>query len=307
MKPPQWVGIADERRKMTQSTAATTGTETMRGNNKNSSTSSTSTSTSSTSSNGDETVQGRSAMIPLPSYHISKTESEHQLCEDLAEAELRDLCMFYRVVNGIRERQQPARTRPTEKIRDTGENLGIRRSETGATTGTSTRFGREEQRHEPLHFQRRLLFPRFVQNEPSMADDATMASTGTTGTARTNEVTNTTAQSGSTRRRTFLDFSSRDDDGIENADSRGEDRTSDSDSMELAMNTFNNEGDWSICGFSDSRLTIDVSQRSVHVAIVEAEDQRRTEHVRADYGNSGLSTREEDSEDDDDVPFRLDL
>jgi len=44
--------------------------------------------------------------IPLPSSHILRTQSELQLCEDMVEAEWRELRMFYRVVNGIRSRQQ---------------------------------------------------------------------------------------------------------------------------------------------------------------------------------------------------------
>lgn len=48
----------------------------------------------------------RSKTIPLPSSHIARTQSELQLSEDMAAAEWKDLCMFYRVVGGIREQQQ---------------------------------------------------------------------------------------------------------------------------------------------------------------------------------------------------------
>jgi len=44
--------------------------------------------------------------IPLPRSHIRKTQSELQLCEDMELAEYRELSMFYRVVNGIRQRQK---------------------------------------------------------------------------------------------------------------------------------------------------------------------------------------------------------
>lgn len=44
--------------------------------------------------------------IPLPAYHIRRTESEVQLHEDMAVAEYRDRCMFNRLVTGIRRRQQ---------------------------------------------------------------------------------------------------------------------------------------------------------------------------------------------------------
>ncbi|KAI2498946.1 hypothetical protein MHU86_15574 [Fragilaria crotonensis] len=47
----------------------------------------------------------RSQTIPMPSYHVPRTNSEVQLHEDTEAAEWRDLCMFYRIVNGIRDRQ----------------------------------------------------------------------------------------------------------------------------------------------------------------------------------------------------------
>jgi len=47
----------------------------------------------------------RSQTIPMPRTHVPRTNSEVQLREDTEAAEWRDLCMFYRVVNGIRERQ----------------------------------------------------------------------------------------------------------------------------------------------------------------------------------------------------------
>ncbi|KAG7363493.1 hypothetical protein IV203_026854 [Nitzschia inconspicua] len=51
------------------------------------------------------TINRRSESIPLPSSHVHRTHSEVQLCEDMETAERRDLNMFYRLVNGIRERQ----------------------------------------------------------------------------------------------------------------------------------------------------------------------------------------------------------
>ena len=48
---------------------------------------------------------GRSKNIPLPLSHKHRTESEMQLSEDMESAEQRDLNMFYRLVNGIRDRQ----------------------------------------------------------------------------------------------------------------------------------------------------------------------------------------------------------
>ena len=46
---------------------------------------------------------------PLPSSHISRTQSEKQLSKDIAAAEWHENCMFDRLVNGIREKQQARR------------------------------------------------------------------------------------------------------------------------------------------------------------------------------------------------------
>ena len=60
---------------------------------------------------GKGSVQGpvtipQTAGIPLPSYHIKRTESEVQLHEDMAMADYRDKCMFNRLVTGIYRQQQ---------------------------------------------------------------------------------------------------------------------------------------------------------------------------------------------------------
>ncbi len=47
----------------------------------------------------------RATSIPMPSYHIRRTDSEAQLFEDMAVAEYRDRCMFNRLITGIRQRQ----------------------------------------------------------------------------------------------------------------------------------------------------------------------------------------------------------
>ncbi|KAL3904712.1 MAG: hypothetical protein SGILL_009960 [Bacillariaceae sp.] len=57
------------------------------------------------SARSSATSSRRSQSIPLPSSHVQRTHSEVQLCEDMESAERRDLNMFYRLVNGIRERQ----------------------------------------------------------------------------------------------------------------------------------------------------------------------------------------------------------
>jgi hypothetical protein len=61
---------------------------------------------SSTPQKNERTSTSRhSQSIPLPRSHVHRTQSEVQLCEDMETAERRDLTMFYRLVNGIRERQ----------------------------------------------------------------------------------------------------------------------------------------------------------------------------------------------------------
>ena len=57
-----------------------------------------------------------SCPLPLPEYHITRTESEIQLCEDMAIAEMRDRLMFTRLVNGIRQRQTLQRERPLSRL-----------------------------------------------------------------------------------------------------------------------------------------------------------------------------------------------
>jgi hypothetical protein len=49
--------------------------------------------------------QQSSKTIPLPSSHVHRTQSELQLYEDMELAERKDMNMFYRLVNGIRDRQ----------------------------------------------------------------------------------------------------------------------------------------------------------------------------------------------------------
>lgn len=51
------------------------------------------------------TGTSRSSSIPLPSSHVTRTQSELQLTLDEQAAEQRDADMFSRLVNGIRERQ----------------------------------------------------------------------------------------------------------------------------------------------------------------------------------------------------------
>ena len=57
-------------------------------------------------------IQKHSRSIPLPDSHVTRTHSEEQLIRDIEVAEWQDLCMFYRVVKGIRERHNSHRGVP---------------------------------------------------------------------------------------------------------------------------------------------------------------------------------------------------
>eukprot|EP00529_Nitzschia_sp_RCC80_P031765 CAMPEP_0113494050 /NCGR_PEP_ID=MMETSP0014_2-20120614/28909_1 /TAXON_ID=2857 /ORGANISM="Nitzschia sp." /LENGTH=362 /DNA_ID=CAMNT_0000387935 /DNA_START=534 /DNA_END=1622 /DNA_ORIENTATION=+ /assembly_acc=CAM_ASM_000159 len=61
-----------------------------------------------------------SQSMPFPSSHVHRTASEVQLCEDEEMAERRDLTMFYRLVNGIRERQTNHHQNPDGSISSSG-------------------------------------------------------------------------------------------------------------------------------------------------------------------------------------------
>jgi hypothetical protein len=47
-----------------------------------------------------------SCPIPFPHYHIKRTESETQLCEQMAVAEMRDRVMFCRLAKGMKRQVQ---------------------------------------------------------------------------------------------------------------------------------------------------------------------------------------------------------
>ena len=55
--------------------------------------------------------------IPFPPTHISRTSSELQLVEDTQAAEWRDLCMFQRLVGGIRQREHAHRYLFDQQVR----------------------------------------------------------------------------------------------------------------------------------------------------------------------------------------------
>jgi hypothetical protein len=69
----------------------------------------------------------RSSSIPLPSTHVARTQSELQLHLDEEAAEQRDTNMFYRLVNGIRERQSSP-TQDIDAVSSEGSIAGIYRT-----------------------------------------------------------------------------------------------------------------------------------------------------------------------------------
>ena len=55
------------------------------------------------------TTRSSTKAISLPSSHASRTNSELKTCKDIAAAEWHENCMFDRLVNGMREKQQARR------------------------------------------------------------------------------------------------------------------------------------------------------------------------------------------------------
>ena len=93
--------------------------------------------------------------IPLPSTHISRTTSELQLQEDMAVAEWREVCMFRRLVDGMKERQ-----RAQEQIVTPGHDIHRKDSSRDSTS----------------HFSSTKGFPTTTNNEawesPKLADES---------------------------------------------------------------------------------------------------------------------------------------
>ena len=67
----------------------------------------------------------------MPSSHISRTQSELQLCKDIATAEYHDNMMFDRLVRGIKDKQARRLQRRNNKssYTDTSYNTSDRRIE----------------------------------------------------------------------------------------------------------------------------------------------------------------------------------
>lgn len=89
-------------------------------------------------------VGRKSQSIPLPASHVHRTQSELQLCEDMEAAERRDLNMFYRLVNGIRERQMKL-VREHEASEPTGAVVS------SSNSGMADQNGRYPHTHAALH------------------------------------------------------------------------------------------------------------------------------------------------------------
>jgi hypothetical protein len=90
------------------------------------------------------TATRKSQSIPLPASHLHRTQSELQLSEDMEAAERRDLNMFYRLVNGIRERQMKL-----VREHETAESIGADVS--SSISGIVDQHGRHPHPHAALH------------------------------------------------------------------------------------------------------------------------------------------------------------
>ena len=66
-----------------------------------------------TGETGATKSSGASTPIPLPSTHVRRTESEVRLSDDTAIAEQREVHMFYRLLHGIRRRQESGHGAPS--------------------------------------------------------------------------------------------------------------------------------------------------------------------------------------------------
>ena len=83
--------------------------------------------------------------IPLPCTHISRTTSELQLTEDMVLAEFREMCMYHRLVEGMKERQQALEQNMTSchdihrKDSSQGSNPHVRRLSSAKRFPTTTK------------------------------------------------------------------------------------------------------------------------------------------------------------------------
>lgn len=68
---------------------------------------------STTGETGATESSGASTPIPLPPTHVRRTESEVRLSDDQALAEEREIHMFYRLLHGIRRRQESGHGAPS--------------------------------------------------------------------------------------------------------------------------------------------------------------------------------------------------
>jgi hypothetical protein len=114
--------------------------------------------------------------IPMPDYHIKRTESELQLREDMAMAEYRDRCMFNRLVTGIQQRKQHYNSQQHQYYYGHGHGEGF--ADGTATTETATETGgrnmhtstRRSRTNARTSLPRSLLVPP-PQNLPKQDQD----------------------------------------------------------------------------------------------------------------------------------------
>ena len=79
-------------------------------------------------------VYSKSPAIPMPKSHIHRTESEINLSKNMELAEIRDECMFNRLVSGIKKQQtllynvEKHKSSPRDNTRDRRHNALFRSS-----------------------------------------------------------------------------------------------------------------------------------------------------------------------------------
>ena len=119
--------------------------------------------------------------IPLPSTHIFRTTSELQLQEDMVVAEYRELCMFHRLVEGMKERVQ-------EQIVTSGHDIHRKGSSRDSTS----------------HFSSTKGFPTTTNNEawesPKLADESSRSAFLVEALHRASEIADFPTEASTTRK-----------------------------------------------------------------------------------------------------------
>ena len=121
--------------------------------------------------------------IPLPCTHISRTTSELQLTEDMVLAEFREMCMYHRLVEGMKERQQALEQNMTSchdihrKDSSQGSNPHVRRLSSAKRFPTTTKNEEWESPEIVEESNRSAFLVDVLQRASEIADFPTEKST----------------------------------------------------------------------------------------------------------------------------------